>query len=261
MTMKDGTLSLVVTRPLTRPTMSPIANSSTITGTRVRRISVDQLRRDDDHDGDQRPDREIELAGGEHEVRADREDREWRRPLQVGEEARGVEEVRVDDHAIQAKARSPAARRPGSSAARPTTRASTAGRSAGAGRWLRRRSLGRAHRAPPPVALRGSGVGTPLRPATLLAARFGSAAQRVGGDGGDDDHAAGDVLGERVDLELVEGAVEDREDEDASQRARAPRRDRRAGSRAAEHHRGDRLEVVAALGARSAGCPARGGWR
>ena len=78
----------------------------------------------------------------------------------------------------------------------------------------------------------------------------------VDGDGDDDDDAADDVPDERVDLQLVEDAVQHGEQEhaaDGPDDAAATARQRGA----AEHDGRDRLEVVAAVGADGRGAGLR----
>ena len=60
--MNDGTRRRVVIRPLTRPTATPMASSSAMTGQVLPAVAVDQPRGDDHDDGDERPDGEVELA-------------------------------------------------------------------------------------------------------------------------------------------------------------------------------------------------------
>jgi hypothetical protein len=70
--------------PLATPTAAPMARQSAMIG-------------HDDHHRDQRADREVELAGHDHEVLARGEDGQRRRALEERQEAGRLQEIRVLD--------------------------------------------------------------------------------------------------------------------------------------------------------------------
>ena len=175
-------------------------------------------------DRDQRADGEVELAGDDHEVLAGGEDDERRGALEERQERPAARGSRVDG-------------------SRSSTSSTTSTRKIGAVpiSALRSRS---------PRLLAASRRSRPSR--SLI--RASRSAAGVDGDRGDDDHAAHDVLEERVDLELVERWCRARRGADAADRAEHAAA--AAGERrAAEHHRGDRLQVVAAVRCRRSGRP------
>ena len=85
--MNDGTCSRVVMRPLTRPTARPKATMTSSTHQVAAVLAVEELGGDDHLGADQRADRQVELAGDDHQVLAGGQDHQRRRLLDEGHAA------------------------------------------------------------------------------------------------------------------------------------------------------------------------------
>ena len=89
--MKEGTRRRVVTMPLTSPTTMPEREEGGHDPPGAVRIAFGQPGRGDDDGGDQRADRQVELAGDDDEHLPRGQDHQRRRALEKGEEDWRVE--------------------------------------------------------------------------------------------------------------------------------------------------------------------------
>ena len=94
-TMKLGTLSNVVIRPLIKPMNAPRTNISTSTGITLESSSPDQVARNDHLHGDDRTHRQVEFPGDDHEVLPDRGNRNGGGAADEADEGLGLAERRV----------------------------------------------------------------------------------------------------------------------------------------------------------------------